>query len=248
MDDHIGRLAQIELVEQFLEALAVLGEIDRVRRSAEDRHAFRFQFAGQLERGLAAILNHNAQQGAIRALGLDQFERVLDRQRLEIEAVGGVVIGRDGFRIAVHHDGLDIHVGEGKGGVAAAIIEFDALADPVGSATEDDRLFASGRFGLAFDAAIKGRRFVAGIHIGCRRGEFGGAGVDALEDGAHAQRAAGAAHGGLVLIGQLRQARIGEAHRLEGAEGGGIGRKTERRDVALDQHDFFDLAQEPGFV
>ena len=40
-------------------------------------------------------------------LGLDDLEHVLGRERLEIEPVGGVVVGRDGLRIAVDHDGLE---------------------------------------------------------------------------------------------------------------------------------------------
>ena len=63
-------------------------------------------------------------------------------QRLEIEPVGGVVIGRDGFRIAVDHDGLIALRRQREGGMAAAIVELDALADAVGPAAQDDDLLA----------------------------------------------------------------------------------------------------------
>ena len=46
-----------ELVEQALEPVPVLGEVDGVRRGAEDRHAGLFQRVGELERRLAAELD-----------------------------------------------------------------------------------------------------------------------------------------------------------------------------------------------
>ena len=49
--------------------------------------------------------------------------------------------------------------------------------------------FLSDGAGLVGGAAGE-RRLVGRIHVGGRRGEFGGAGVDALEHRAHAERAA----------------------------------------------------------
>jgi hypothetical protein len=40
---------------------------------------------------------------------------------------------------------LVARLGAGEGGVTAAIVELDALADPVRAAAEDDDLFAVGR-------------------------------------------------------------------------------------------------------
>jgi hypothetical protein len=64
-------------------------------------------FSGcELERRLAAELHDHAVQRAVLALGVDDFEHVLGRQRFEIEPVGGVVVGRHRLRIAVDHDGI----------------------------------------------------------------------------------------------------------------------------------------------
>ncbi len=82
----VGRLAQRELVDQLLEALAILGEIDRVGRRAEDRDAGRLERLCELERRLAAELHDQAQQLTLRAFDLDQLDHVLGGQRLEIEA------------------------------------------------------------------------------------------------------------------------------------------------------------------
>ena len=138
--DAVLRLAQLERVEQLLEALAVLGEIDHVGRGAEDRHLGLLQRLGELERRLPAELHDDAVQRAVGALGVDDLQHVFRRQRLEIEPVGGVVVGRHRLRIAVDHDGLVARLLQREAGVAAAIVELDALADAVRPAAEDDDL------------------------------------------------------------------------------------------------------------
>ena len=147
------------------------------------------QRLGELERRLAAELHDDAVQRAVGALGVDDLDHVLGGERLEIEPVRGVVVGRHRLRIAVDHDGLVADLLEREGGVAAAIIELDALADAVRAAAEDDDLLLVRRRGLVGGAAGE-RRLVGRIHVGGGRGEFGGAGIDALEHRAHAERAA----------------------------------------------------------
>ena len=178
--DAAARLADVEPLEQLLEAVAVLGEVDGVGRGAEDRHLGPLQRLGELERRLAAELHDDPVQGAVAALGVDDLEHVLGGQRLEIEPVRGVVVGRHGLRIAVDHDGLEAGLAQREAGVAAAIVELDALADAVRAAAEDDHLAAVGRRRLVGRRPGEGR-LVGRVHIGGRRGEFGGAGVDALE-------------------------------------------------------------------
>ena len=131
-------------LDQRLEAVAVFGEIDRVGRGAEDRNTRGFaapaaSFSGvwppnctitPLTLPLVSSYAHD-------------LEHVLCGQRLEIEPVGGVVIGRHRLRIAIDHDGLVTRVGQREGGVAAAIVELDALADAVRAAAENDDLLLS---------------------------------------------------------------------------------------------------------
>ncbi len=133
-------LLQAELLDQLLEAVAVLGEVDGVGRGAEDRHAGLFQRRGELERRLAAELHDDALERALRLLGGDDLQHILGGQRLEVEPVGGVVVGRHRLRIAVDHDRLEARRGEREAGMAAAVVELDALADAVGAAAEDDDL------------------------------------------------------------------------------------------------------------
>lgn len=171
---------------------------------------------------------------------LDDFQHVFQRQRLEVQAVGGVVIGGDGFRIAVDHDGFETIIAQRQCRVHAAVIELDALADAVGATAEDHDLVATGRQRLAF--VLVGR-----VQIGCAGAEFGGARIHALVDRAHLQRAAQRAHRFFVAADQLRHARIGEPGTLEHAQA----RCIQRRHAVVGQllfvaDDFFDLVQEPG--
>ena len=95
-----------KLVDQLGEALAVLGEVDAVGRGAEDRYARRLDLRGELERGLPAQLDDHPDQFAALALAVEDFEHVLAGQRLEIEPVRGVGVGRHRLRIAIDHDRL----------------------------------------------------------------------------------------------------------------------------------------------
>ena len=114
-------------------------------------------------------------------LGAQDLQHVLRRQRLEIEPVRGVVVGRHGLGVAVDHDRLVAGVAQREGGVAAAIVELDALADAVRPAAEDDDLLA--RRDLGFGAGLAGEgRLVGRVHVGGGRGEFGSTCVDALVD------------------------------------------------------------------
>ena len=127
-------------------------------------------------------------QRSVAALGVDDLQHVFRRQRLEIEPVGGVVVGRHRFRIAVDHDGLVAGFLEREGGVTAAIVELDALPDAVRAAAQDDDLLLVGRRRFVGDLAVE-RRLIGRIHVGGGRGEFGGASVDALEHRPHAELA-----------------------------------------------------------
>ena len=137
------------LRQQLLEALAVLGQVDGVGRGAEDRDPGLLQGGGELQRRLAAELDDDAEQLAAALLDARDLDHVLGGQRLEIEPVGGVVVGRDRLGIAIDHDGLDAGLAQRIGGMDAAIVELDALADAVGAAAEDDHLAPVAGLGLA---------------------------------------------------------------------------------------------------
>jgi hypothetical protein len=72
------------------------------RGRAHDRDAGVLERVRELERGLTA----EGHDDTLRPLGLDDVHHVFEGQRLEVEAVGGVVVGRDRLGVAVHHDRL----------------------------------------------------------------------------------------------------------------------------------------------
>jgi hypothetical protein len=119
-------------VQQLLEALAVFGDVDAVGRGADDGHAGPLEVQRQLQRRLPAVLHDDADGPFL----VDDFQHILQRHRLEVEAVAGVVVGGDGLRIAVDHDGLVAVLAQRQRGMHAAVVELDALADAVGPATQ----------------------------------------------------------------------------------------------------------------
>ena len=125
--DAVIRLLDSELVDQLGEALAVFGQIDTVGRSADDRHAGALQRQRELERRLPAELNDDT----VGLFAIDDVHHFFEGQRLEVKLIRGIVIGAHGFRIAIDHDRFVTFFAERKGGVHAAVVELDALADPV---------------------------------------------------------------------------------------------------------------------
>ena len=91
---------------------------------------------------LSGVWPPNCTMTPSRLLALDDAQHVLERQRLEVELVGGVVVGADRLRVAVDHDGLEAVFLQREGGVHAAVVELDALPDAVRAAAEDHDLLA----------------------------------------------------------------------------------------------------------
>ena len=63
--DAVSRLAQIQLVQEFLETVAILGKVDRIGRGAKNRNARILQGIGKFQRCLAAELDDDAVKGAL---------------------------------------------------------------------------------------------------------------------------------------------------------------------------------------
>src|SRR5690606_9984562 len=96
-------------------------------------------------------------------------------------------------RVAVDHDRFVPGLAQREAGVDAAVIELDALPDPVRTTAENDDLATVAGVGLVLRLA-EGRRFVGRIHVRRDRLELGGAAVDALEYREHPETMAQRAH------------------------------------------------------
>ena len=216
----LGR-RQAGVGEDAAEGAALLGEVDRLGRGADDRHAGVGEALREAERGLAAELAHDAGDRAGLLLGVDDLEDVLQRQRLEVEPVGGVVVGADRLRVAVDHDRLVAGLGQRERGVHAAVVELDALADAVGPGAEDDHGLLALRAGPHLGLLVVGR-----VVVGRLGGELGGAGVDGLVDRPDAQGVPDAADDVGGQAADLADLLVGEAVALGEAQqvGGELGR------------------------
>ncbi len=138
--DAVVGLFQLQLVDQPGEAFAVFGQVDGIGAGAEDRNARIFQRLRQFQRCLPAELHDDADQLAGLLFDAQDFQHVFAGQRFEIKPVGSVVIGADGFGVAVDHDGLEPGFFQREAGMDAAIVELDALPDAVRPAAEDHDL------------------------------------------------------------------------------------------------------------
>ena len=166
----IGRLGQTEVGNQLLKAFAVLSPINAVRGGAENRYASAGQWQRQVEGGLATELDDDP----IGLFNFDDVHDVFKGQRLEVETIGGIVIGTHRLGITVHHDGLVAVFFQGKGGMHAAIVELNALPNAVRPTTENDDFFHG--LGLRFTHPLIGR-----IQVRRMRHKFGATGIDTLK-------------------------------------------------------------------
>ena len=167
------RVRQLQFGEQRAETPPVLGDVDSIGRGPEDPDAGGFQRARELQRRLPAELHHHAD----RLLRIDDLHHVLERERLDVQPVRCVVVGRDGLRVAVDHHDVVAGVAQREARVDAAVVELDPLPDPVRpGAQDDDRRLPVGR-----DLRLV---FVGGVEVRRLRFELGRAGVDGLVHGA----------------------------------------------------------------
>ena len=161
-----------ELVGQPAESLAVLGEVDRTERGAEDRDARCLERGRELQRRLPAELDHDA----LRPLARAHREHRRRIERLEVQAVARVVVGRDGLGIRVDHHGFVSERTEGLRSVHAAVVELDPLPDPVRAAAEDDDAWRPA-VGRRLVGLVPGR-----VVVGRLGGDLAGARVDPTVD------------------------------------------------------------------
>ena len=197
------RRRQLGLSQHLAELTAVLSQVDCLWASADDRNACGLQTLRQAQRGLATELNNDACDLSGLALSVVDLEDILEGQWLEVEAICGVVVGGNRFRVAVDHDGLVANAGKLEGRVDTGVVELNALADTVRTRTEDDDLFL---LGLRGDLGLSSRvQLVCRVVVRSLCFELGGAGIDSLEYGVDVQAPAQLAHA--VFPGQFRTQR-----------------------------------------
>src|SRR5690606_41967296 len=106
----VARGHEARRVEDAREQAALLGEVDRRGARSEDRHTGGLETLREPERRLAAELHDDADELTRLRLRVHHLEHVLERERLEVQAVARVVVGRDRLGVAVDHDRLETRV------------------------------------------------------------------------------------------------------------------------------------------
>src|SRR5580704_3453846 len=171
-------------------------------------------------------------------------EHIFEREGLEVEAVTGVIVGRDRLGIAVDHDGFVAIFTQRVTGVAVAIVEFDSLPDAVGARTEYDHLLLRCGRGLVFF-------FVSRVEIRCVAFELRGAGIDPLVNRLHSVLLAEVTNFFLAAFAVQTpgsgETSIGEAHALGFAQHlGGSRFHWVLFQLQLHVVNFFELVEKPG--
>src|SRR5262245_10767317 len=235
--DAILWLLDTELVEESCESFSVLGQIDAVRRGADDLHPGPFQRQCKLQRGLAAELNDYA----VGVFPLHNVQDLFQSQRFEIKLVRRIVIRADGFRIAVDHDGFITFFPQGEGRVHAAVVELDALADAIGATAQDHDLFSLRRVGFVFP-------FVGRIEIGREGCKLSATGIHRAKNRFDALLLAQFPDLSFGAVRQRSEMRIGEAQLLPGSQSFTSDLRylgPPSLNFALRYNDLTDLFQEP---
>ncbi len=231
----VRRGRDLQIVEELAEELTVFREIDVARIGPDDRDAESLQRQRQIQRRLAAELDDHS----IRLLHVADVQHVLESERLEVQAVAGVVIGRHGLGVAIDHDRFDPALLQGKRRMAAAVVELDALSDPIGTTAKDHHLAPRRRFGFV-------RELVAGIEVRREALKLRRAGVDAIEDCPDAERLAALAHGEFIRVPKVGELGVGDAGAL-GPLHLRLRSALERHsgEILLDRHHLPQLFEEP---
>jgi len=227
-----------DLLHERSEALPILREIHGVGRCTQNRHAGLNQPPDQLERRLAPKLDDDT----LWLFEIDDVQNVLQRQRLKVQAIAGVIVCGDRLGIAVGHDRLIAQATKGERRLRTAIVELDPLADTIGTATQHQDLAPLCGLGLA-DGLVRA------VQIRRERGKLCGTRVHPAIDWPHPvfQPLAPHSHLGLRWREQPPDQGIGHAILL------GLAPEHWRhlfepqpRQAIPEQAELVDLVQEPG--
>ena len=159
-----SRLVDADPVEHRRKFVAVFGVVDVFGRSAEDRDVLILQPQGQVVRDLSAGRDDHA----FGRFEVGDVEHPFERQLVEVEAVAGIVVGRNGFGIVVDHYRTQPLPADRVQRIDATPVEFHRAADPVGPRSEHDhrtlvvREFDVVRRAVVRDVQVVGHRRVFG--------------------------------------------------------------------------------------
>ena len=84
----VFRLLEAQALNHLLKTLTIFRPVNRIRAGSDNRYAGSFQAPSQFQRCLATVLNNHA----FWLLDVDDFKHVLERNRLKVQPIRGIVI------------------------------------------------------------------------------------------------------------------------------------------------------------
>src|ERR1041384_3436926 len=193
------------------------------------------QSVREIEGSLSAKLHDHA----FRLFDVDDVHHVFERERLEVQSIGSVVVSRDSFWITVDHDGLESGLVKRKRCVAAAVVKLDSLPDAVWTRTEDHDLASIGRRCFVFS-------FVSRVEVRRVRFKLGAARVYSFINRHDSQTLPISTNFILGTLSQVGETTIGQCYLLESSQliGGNVF-ELRAFNVVLNVHHLIQLIQKP---
>ena len=135
-----ARRVAADLGHRIAEQQAILGELDRVDRGADQLDAVLLERAvlTQRDRQVQRRLPADRRQDRVRALALDDLRDDLGRQRLDVGPIGDLRVGHDRRRVAVDENDLEPLGLQRLARLRAGVIELAGLPDDDRARADDE--------------------------------------------------------------------------------------------------------------
>ena len=155
--------------------MTVGGYVYRLGAGTQNRQPGAGQRLGEVYGGLPSELHHRRRRPVINSFVLNNIPDRLIIQWFKVEAVAGIKIGGNRFRVGVDHNAGYTGLGQGRSGMNAAIVKLNALADSNRAAADNHRLITRQGWSLVFF-------LVSAVIVGSDRLKLGSAGIHHLID------------------------------------------------------------------
>ena len=131
------RLVNAKFVAHFGEFISIFRAVNVEWRRSQNRHILVVKPHCQVVRNLTACGNHYS----VWIFQINYVEHAFQREFVEIEAVAGIVVSRDGFRVVVDHYGAVAFFFDCVQRIDAAPVKFHRRTNAVSSRSKHNHRF-----------------------------------------------------------------------------------------------------------
>ncbi|KAF3384345.1 hypothetical protein F1880_003105 [Penicillium rolfsii] len=196
-------LINTNAVKHARELVTVLSAVNHLRGGTKDVDVQAVQRQSDVVGGLTT----HGDDHAAGSLELVDIQDGLEVDVLEVQTISLVVIGTDGLRVVVNHDGLVALLAESTNGAHRAPIELDRGTDTVDTRSQN-------HYTMVVKLEIVLRGIVSEVEIVSHSREFGSDSIDLLDNGGDASLNTHAAHSQLVGAQELSELSVRETKLL----------------------------------